>query len=411
MSPESSLKTPAGVVPGALFALALAAFGSAGAMRLTDPLLPRLSLEFSVSLAQAAQVITVFSLAYGCAQLLFGPLGDRFGKIRVIGWACWACMLASLACALAPGFAPLVGARLIAGIAAAAVIPLSMAWIGDTVPYAERQPVLARFLVGQIMGMSTGVVVGGLAADYLGWRLPFWGLALWFLAIAVVLRGVAARADFTPAPTPSGGHSAVRRMAGEFAKVLALPWARIVLVSVFLEGATIFGAFAFIAAHLHAVFGLPLAVAGASLMAFGAGGVVFAVGARKLVSGLGETRLAGGGGAIVAASLGVIAWAPVWWWAVPACLGAGLGFYMLHNTLQTNATQMAPARRGAAVSAFACCFFLGQATGVWLAGLSVADHGTRPLIAVGAVGALAVGMAFGHLRARHAAGQWQPATS
>ena len=312
---------------------------------------------------------------------------------------------------LAPGFAPLVGARLIAGIAAAAVIPLSMAWIGDTVPYAERQPVLARFLVGQIMGMSTGVVVGGLAADYLGWRLPFWGLALWFLAIAVVLRGVAARADFTPAPTPSGGHSAVRRMAGEFAKVLALPWARIVLVSVFLEGATIFGAFAFIAAHLHAVFGLPLAVAGASLMAFGAGGVVFAVGARKLVSGLGETRLAGGGGAIVAASLGVIAWAPVWWWAVPACLGAGLGFYMLHNTLQTNATQMAPARRGAAVSAFACCFFLGQATGVWLAGLSVADHGTRPLIAVGAVGALAVGMAFGHLRARHAAGQWQPATS
>ena len=411
MSSESSLAAPAAAAPGALFALALAAFGSAAAMRLTDPLLPRLSLEFGVSLAQAAQVITVFALAYGCAQLLFGPLGDRFGKIRVIGWACWACMLGSLACALAPGFAALVGSRLIAGIAAAAVIPLSMAWIGDTVPYDQRQPVLARFLVGQIMGMSTGVVIGGLAADYLGWRLPFWGLALWFLAIALVLRRIAARTDFQPVPTPPGGGSAVRRMADEFAKVLALPWARIVLVAVFLEGASIFGAFAFIAAHLHTQFGLPLAVAGASLMAYGAGGVVFALGARKMVAGLGETRLAAGGGALVAAALAVIAWAPVWWWAVPACLGAGLGFYMLHNTLQTNATQMAPARRGAAVSAFACSFFLGQASGVWLAGLSVAGFGTRPLIVVGAVGALAVGCAFGQLRALHAAGQWQPAAS
>lgn len=380
-------------------------------MRLTDPLLPRLSLEFGVSLAQAAQVITAFALAYGTSQLLFGPLGDRFGKVRVIGWACWACVLTSLACALAPGFMPLVTARLIGGIAAAALIPLSMAWIGDTVPYDERQPVLARFLIGQIVGMSAGVVVGGFAADHLGWRLPFWGLALWFLAVALYVRHVVARSEPGPAAASAPGGSAVRRMAGEFAKVLALPWARIVLVCVFLEGASIFGAFAFIATHLHQMFGLPLAVAGATLMAFGAGGVVFAFGARGLVVRLGETRLVACGGAIVAASLLVVAWAPVWWWAVPACLCAGLGFYMLHNTLQTNATQMAPTRRGAAVSSFACCFFLGQATGVWLAGQSVADFGTRPLLVVDALGALGVGLAFGWLRAQHAAGRWQPAAS
>ncbi|KQP17323.1 MFS transporter [Pseudorhodoferax sp. Leaf267] len=411
MPPDSFPPAPNGLAPGALLALALAAFGSAAAMRLTDPLLPRLAAEFSVTLAQAAQVITAFSLAYGFAQLLFGPLGDRFGKFRVIGWGCMACMLASLACALAPGFVPLVGARLIAGIAAAAIIPLSMAWIGDTVPYAERQPVLARFLIGQIMGMSAGVVIGGLAADLLGWRLPFWGLAAWFLCMALWLRRVGARVGSGAAPATAPGGSAVRRMTGEFAKVLALPWARIVLVAVFLEGASLFGAFAFIAAHLHAVFGLSLALAGATLMAFGAGGIVFAFGARRLVARLGETRLAASGGAIIAASLLVIAWAPVWWWAVPACLSAGLGFYMLHNTLQTNATQMAPARRGAAVSSFACCFFLGQATGVWLAGLSVSGFGTRPLMAVGALGVLAVGIVFGRLRALHAAGQWQPAAS
>jgi predicted MFS family arabinose efflux permease len=138
-------------------------------------------------------------------------------------------------------------------------------------------------------------------------------------------------------------------------------------------------------------------------MAFGAGGILFAFGARPLVARMGETRLAAWGGAIVALALLGIAWAPAWWWAVPGCLAAGLGFYMLHNTLQTNATQMAPERRGAAVSSFACCFFLGQAIGVWLAGLSVAEHGTRPLMVAGALGTLAVGAAFGRLRARQSA--------
>lgn len=401
MPSSPDVPAPRGLPPGALLALSLAAFGSAFAMRLTDPLLPRLAGEFSVSLAQAAQVVTVFSMAYGLAQLLFGPLGDRFGKFRVIGWACIACALASAACALAPGHAALVAARLVAGVAAAAIIPLSMAFIGDMVAYADRQPVLALFLVGQILGMSGGVVVGGLAADYLGWRLPFWGLAAWFVLIAVTMQRVGLRVP-RPARPALAGH-AVQRMAGEFGRVLALPWARVVLATVFLEGACIFGAFAFVAVHLHAVFDLSLALAGAILMAFGGGGILFAFGARPLVARMGETRLAAWGGTLVALALFAMAWAPVWWWALPGCLVAGLGFYMLHNTLQTNATQMAPERRGAAVSAFACCFFLGQAIGVWLGGMSVASHGTRPLLVAGAIGTLTLGAVFGHLRARQSA--------
>jgi predicted MFS family arabinose efflux permease len=47
-----------------------------------------------------------------------------------------------------------------------------------------------------------------------------------------------------------------------------------------------------------------------------------------------------------------------------ACLMTGLGFYMLHNTLQVQATQMAPAARGSAVTLFACSLFFGQSTGV-----------------------------------------------
>src|SRR3569833_3781779 len=148
-------------VPGiAIASLALAAFASGISLRFTDPLLPRLAGNFHISLGEASHVITFFSIAYGFSQLFFGPLGDRFGYFLIIACACGASAVAALLCGLAPNFSMLLGARLLAGATAAAVIPLSMAWIGDVTPYERRQPVLARFLHGQILGLSAGVLVG-----------------------------------------------------------------------------------------------------------------------------------------------------------------------------------------------------------------------------------------------------------
>src|SRR3569833_3310546 len=139
---------------------ALAAFASGISMRVNDTLLPRLAGNFNITLGEASFVITFFSIAYGFSQLFFGPLGDRFGKYLIIACACVASAVAALLCGLAPNFSMLLGARLLAGATAAAVIPLSMAWIGDVTPYERRQPVLAGVLVGQILGLSAGVLVG-----------------------------------------------------------------------------------------------------------------------------------------------------------------------------------------------------------------------------------------------------------
>src|SRR5207248_1117724 len=100
------------------------------------------------------------------------------------------------AVALATTFGTLVIARFVAGATAAAVIPLSIAWIGDVIAYERRQPMLARFLTGQIFGFAGGQLFGGLAAEYWSWRVPFVGLAIWFAVAAVMLlrmnRGIAA---------------------------------------------------------------------------------------------------------------------------------------------------------------------------------------------------------------------------
>ena len=363
-------------------------------MRVADPMLVRLSLDFSIPLGMAAWVVTVFGFSYGFSQLFFGPLGDRYGKYLVIAWGCIACATTALLCGVVTDFSGLLIARGLAGATAAAVIPLSMAWIGDVIPYEDRQSVLARFLVGQILGLSTGVLVGGWCADYLNWRSPFLLIACWFFMVGWYLVHLNRSLPENARVLHKGAGSGSSRLISEFSSVLSIRWARTVLLTVFIEGGLVFVALAFLPAHLHTIYKLSLASAGAMVMLFGLGGLIFAIASRVLVRRLGEIGLTRYGGLLMGFALLVVAYSPLEWLTLPGCLCFGLGFYMVHNTLQINATQMAPDRRGAAVAAFAACFFLGQSTGVALGGAFLSVTTTDHLIAFAGFGVALVGWRF-----------------
>jgi predicted MFS family arabinose efflux permease len=168
-----------------------------------------------------------------------------------------------------------------------------------------------------------------------------------------------------------------------------------VLLIVFVEAIVLFGPLAFLATHVHLTYGVSLSTSGSIATFYAVGGMTFALGSRRLVSRFGEAGLARMGGALLALGLAAVALSPVWWSAPLACAIAGLGFYMLHNTLQTNATQMAPQARGAAVSLFAACFFLGQTVGVAAVSLLIESIGSRAVIVAGGVAVGLVGAWFG----------------
>ena len=138
----SPLTTPAAATSGAalprgaIACLALTAFGSSLSLRMNDALLPQLAHQFGISLGSASQVISLFAIAYGFAQLLFGPVGDRFGKYRVVGWS--GCGLRAVGAQVRRGARLRVAARCADACGhRGAGVPLSMAWIGDVVPYKE----------------------------------------------------------------------------------------------------------------------------------------------------------------------------------------------------------------------------------------------------------------------------------
>ncbi len=371
----------------ALLLLATAGFVSGASMRVVEPLLPTLAGEFGTGVRDASLVLAAFSFAYGSFQIVHGPLGDRIGKLRLASAAMLLAALAALASAAAPTLGTLAALRFATGMFSGAIIPLSLAWIGDHVDYAHRQAVLGRFVAGTLLGQSFGPLLGGVLSDLVGWHATFVALGAAFLLVGLAL-GLDARGDHG---TARGARVAPWR---QYLAILQSPKARPVLFTVGVEGFLFFGAFGFAGAYVHQRFGLSDTATGVLVAGFGVGGVTYSLLVRRLVGRLGETGLVAAGGVTLLGCFLVLAFAPVLALAAAAVATMGLGFYMLHNTLQTRATEMSPESRGAGVSFFALCLFLGQAAGVSAFGLLVERFGYAGPFVVAGVGLMGLALVF-----------------
>jgi YNFM family putative membrane transporter len=363
-------------------------------VRVTDSLLPQIAADFGVTVGATSIVVTVYLLAHGSVQLVIGPIGDRFGKYLCAASAAAAASILVAMCGLAPSLPALIAARLGSGLATGWIIPLALAFVGDVIPYDRRQQVLGRFLSGQILGQLFGQAAGGVLGDWFGWRNVFFLLA-GLLALATaglwyeLIRNPLTRAR------PIAAVSA-RGFIADYAIVLHSPWARTVIVAAFLEFGLMFGAFTYVGADLHLRFGVGFTLVGLFVAAFAIGGLLYSLSVRVLVNRLGQIGLSAGGGVLLAIAFVVLAFEPNVVLAPVAITATGLGFYMLHNTLQTNATQMAPQARGTAVGVFSSSLYLGQTAGV-AANSVIFDRFTAvPVFLIAAAGLLALSLWFAH---------------
>ena len=375
----------------AILLLSFATFSSMCTQRLCDAMLPELSRVFEVPLSDVAQVISYFAITYGLMQLFYGPIADRFGKFTTVVWASVGCCLGCALSAVSPDLGVLVWARILTAVAAAAIIPMSLAWVGDAVDYTVRQETLARVGLGTMLGIAGGQLFGGLMSDTLGWRWAFGFLSLQFGVVSFYMYRHWRSAGERSTPAVSSGN-----FMGQLGLVLKEPWARVILGIAVVEGAVIFGVMAIAATHLHTVHGVSLTTAGTVAALFGVGGMLYMASARHTIRLFGEVGLARWGGLLLALCFAVLGLTPWWPLAAPACLIAGFSFAMFHNTMQAKATQMVPSARATSVTLFAGFLFWGQSMGVWMLAYGMQLTSTRNLIAAMALCVACLGWFFAH---------------
>ncbi len=153
--------------------------------------LPAMRASLAASLPQAQWFSGIYLLALTSLILVGGALGDRFGTARAFGLGITLFVVSSLGCALAFSPMGMIVARGLQGVAAALMVPGSMAIIGRAFPREERGAALGLWAAASIATASAGPILAGLCLmvdPVSGWRwifalnLPLGAASLWLLA-------------------------------------------------------------------------------------------------------------------------------------------------------------------------------------------------------------------------------------
>ncbi|HKZ06885.1 MAG TPA: multidrug effflux MFS transporter [Methylomirabilota bacterium] len=141
------------------------------------PSLPALARAYGTTAATAQLTVTLFLAGLAPAQLVWGPLSDRFGRRRTLisGLALYAA--AGLVCARAPGIRTLILARIVQAFGAGSGQVIARAIVRDVYPRAEAARVLGLMGTAQALNPILAPVIGGLLHATFGWRSVFYVLA------------------------------------------------------------------------------------------------------------------------------------------------------------------------------------------------------------------------------------------
>lgn len=358
--------------------LAASCFVSSMSMRIIDPVVPDVARDLMVPPEAVALLASAFTFPYALGQPILGALGDALGKSKIIKATLAVLVICLAVAAAAPSLDALFVARIIGGAAGGGIIPLAFAMVGDRFEMADRQWALSRVLSAIIAGQLTGALGSGIIASAFGWRVSMLaGTGLALAALVVTLW------QLHPRPKSDRPPFRMTQLSDGYVQVFRNPKTVVCFTAVFIEGIVLFGLFPYIALLLEARNAGGVREAGFVLAGFAIGGFAYVALVRQMLGRLGIYKLIWSGAAIAGFGFLALALSLSWPFEMAIMSVIGLGFYMIHNSLQTQATELAPSHRASAVAAHAFFFFLGQAVGplVYRAGF---DHAGIDATLIGA---------------------------
>jgi MFS family permease len=147
--------------------------------------------ELALSDAELGSLMSAFLLVYTFAAPVFGALGDRRGRPRLIAFGVLLWSLATVLSGWAGSFSALLAARASVGVGEAAYGTIAPSLLADYYPATRRGRVMAIFFCAIPVGSALGYVVGGLVDKHFGWRAAFFvagGPGVLLAALCLLLR-------------------------------------------------------------------------------------------------------------------------------------------------------------------------------------------------------------------------------
>lgn len=166
--------------------------------------LPALAQAFSASFQEVQWIVLGYLLATTTLIVSVGRLGDILGRRRLLLAGIFLFTAASVLCGAAPTLRVLIAARAVQGLGAAAMMALTLAFVGETVPKARTGSAMGLLGTMSAIGTALGPSLGGVLIAGLGWQALFLvKVPLGLLALLLAYRHLPE--DHGPAKTERAG--------------------------------------------------------------------------------------------------------------------------------------------------------------------------------------------------------------
>jgi predicted MFS family arabinose efflux permease len=383
------VEAPAAELERLLRLLAAAAFLVFFQAFMVAPLIPRLAELFAASSNIVGLAVPAYLLPYGLMQLVWGPLSDRIGRDRLILGSLVAFIVLTALTAAVGGAGGFIGVRVLTAVGASAVVPISLALIGDLFDYARRGHALGWLFGAMAGGMAFGSSAGALLEPVIGWRGLFVGVA----GLATVVLASLLRRRALLHGQPSGQRRTVRQVAQGYLQLLTDRRAARTYTYVLFNAVLHSGIYTWLGLYFTRRYGLSETGVGLALLAYGVPGFVFGPVIGRLADRHGRARLIPLGLAVGAvAAFTLIPHLPV---LVPAITVGllSLGYDLTQPLLAGIVTQLSQ-NRGQAMGVNVFTLFIGFGLGSLLFQALLLAGFTTALVTFGTAAAIAAALAL-----------------
>jgi predicted MFS family arabinose efflux permease len=333
--------------------LGLMAFLANGDNYAAAPLIINIAADLNLTVSVAAMSVTAYMLAFGVFTLIFGPLSDRFGKVKIINLAAIGTAIFSVLGAFAFNLPSLILFRAMNGAFGAGIFPVTLALVGQSFDDQNRQKAIAKVMGLMFLGGATATIIGGALAYFGSWRLVYLAYGIAEFIIAMIMLKTLERDQ--PVVERLNILEAYKEPLSNFSFMK-------LVITIFFVGFSVFGSFTYTGKLIQTATGHNLFVVGLILSLFGVGTVVggrIAPGLRKkLKSGFLVSAGVIGGVSLLSMAVSTNAWL-----LSLALFGFGVAFIFLQSTLITTVQEKLPKRRGTAMSLASFNMFVGGAVG------------------------------------------------
>ena len=288
------------------------------AMLAIPPVLVPLAENLDVSLAVAGQVVTVTFAAWAVSVILCGPLSDSLGRRPMALLGLFLLAVSTIATAFAPNIEVMLAVRILTGLGGGMVPPNSVAAVSEVVSPERRAQAVGSLMAINIFGLSIGVPLLALLAEWLGWQAAIVATGL-TLTLALVLNWIWFPAD-------SGTRVRDFTFISRYRELLSMGFFRAAVFVMLTQRIAYWTMVSYLAAFLIQTFGLSVGATAIPLACSAAGQVVGSYSAgliatrRQRTAFVAATTLVGGLCGLIFFSMPIGYWMAV----VLGAVGTGL---------------------------------------------------------------------------------------